>query len=49
MLSARNQFKGRVVSVKTGGVMSEVVIRIAERTRPCPQLEVLRLELQRHG
>jgi len=28
MLSARNQFKGTVVSVKTGSVMSEVVIDI---------------------
>jgi molybdopterin-binding protein len=27
-LSARNQFKGTVVSVKTGSVMSEVVIDI---------------------
>ncbi|MGB7160550.1 MAG: TOBE domain-containing protein [Tepidisphaeraceae bacterium] len=27
-LSARNQFKGRVVSVKGGAVMSEVVIDI---------------------
>jgi molybdopterin-binding protein len=27
-LSARNQFKGKVVSVKAGGVMSEVVIDI---------------------
>lgn len=28
MLSARNQFKGTVVSVKTGAVMAEVVIDI---------------------
>ena len=28
MLSARNQFHGTVVSVKTGAVMSEVVIDI---------------------
>lgn len=28
MLSARNQFKGKVVSVKTGSVVSEVVIDI---------------------
>ena len=28
MLSARNQFKGKVVSVKTGAVMSEVVVDI---------------------
>jgi molybdopterin-binding protein len=28
MLSARNQFKGKVVSLKTGSVMSEVVIDI---------------------
>ena len=27
-LSARNQFKGTVVSIKTGSVMSEVVIDI---------------------
>jgi molybdate transport system regulatory protein len=29
MLSARNQFKGKVVSVKSGSVMSEVVVRVA--------------------
>jgi molybdate transport system regulatory protein len=29
MLSARNQFKGKVLSIKGGSVMSEVVIRIA--------------------
>ena len=28
MLSARNQFKGKVVSLKSGAVMSEVVINI---------------------
>jgi molybdopterin-binding protein len=28
MLSARNQFKGKIVSLKTGSVMSEVVIDI---------------------
>lgn len=28
MLSARNQFKGKVVSVKHGAVMSEVVLDI---------------------
>jgi len=28
MLSARNQFKGKVVSIKRGGVMAEVVIDI---------------------
>jgi molybdate transport system regulatory protein len=28
MLSARNQFQGTVVSIKTGSVMSEVVIDI---------------------
>jgi molybdopterin-binding protein len=28
MLSARNQFKGKVISVKTGAVMCEVVIDI---------------------
>ncbi len=28
MLSARNQFNGTIVSVKTGSVMSEVVIDI---------------------
>ena len=28
MISARNQFKGTVVSVKTGAIMSEVVINI---------------------
>ncbi len=28
MLSARNQFEGKIVSVKTGAVMSEVVIDI---------------------
>jgi len=28
MLSARNQFKGTVVSIRTGAVMSEVVIDI---------------------
>lgn len=28
MISARNQFKGTIVSVKTGAVMSEVVIDI---------------------
>ena len=28
MLSARNQFKGTVVSVKKGGVMAEVVVDI---------------------
>jgi molybdopterin-binding protein len=37
MLSARNQFKGTVVSVKTGSVMSEVVIQIA------PKLEIVAL------
>jgi molybdopterin-binding protein len=37
MLSARNQFKGTVVSVKSGSVMSEVVIRIA------PSLEIVAL------
>ncbi len=37
MLSARNQFKGTVVSVKGGSVMSEVVIRIA------PNLEIVAL------
>jgi molybdopterin-binding protein len=30
MLSARNQFKGKVVAVRTGGVMSEVVIDIGD-------------------
>ena len=28
MLSARNQFKGKIVSIKTGSVVSEVVIDI---------------------
>ncbi len=28
MLSARNQFKGKIASVKHGGVMSEVVVDI---------------------
>jgi molybdopterin-binding protein len=28
MLSARNQFKGRVKSVKLGGVMAEVVVDV---------------------
>ena len=28
MLSARNQFKGKVISIKRGGVMAEVVIDI---------------------
>lgn len=28
MLSARNQFKGRVISLRNGAVMSEVVIDI---------------------
>ncbi len=37
MLSARNQFPGTVVSVKSGTVMSEVVIRIA------PKLEIVAL------
>jgi molybdopterin-binding protein len=37
MLSARNQFKGTVVSVKSGSVMSEVIIRIA------PELEIVAL------
>jgi molybdopterin-binding protein len=29
MLSARNQFKGTVKSVKLGGVMAEVVVTVA--------------------
>ena len=37
MLSARNQFRGTVVSIKSGSVMSEVVIRIA------PGLEIVAL------
>jgi molybdopterin-binding protein len=28
MISARNQFKGKVISIKTGSVMSEVVVDI---------------------
>ena len=28
MLSARNQFKGRVKSVKLGGIMAEVVVTV---------------------
>ena len=28
MLSARNQIKGRIISIKTGSVMSEVVVDI---------------------
>ncbi len=28
MLSARNQFEGKIISVKTGSVMSEVVLDI---------------------
>jgi molybdopterin-binding protein len=28
MLSARNQFQGRIVSVKNGAVMSEIIIDI---------------------
>lgn len=28
MLSARNQFKGKVLSVKTGAVMAEVVVDV---------------------
>ena len=28
MLSARNQLKGKVIAVKTGAVMSEVVVNI---------------------
>lgn len=28
MLSARNQFKGRIVSVKHGAVMSEIILDI---------------------
>ena len=28
MLSARNQIKGRILSIKTGAVMSEVVVDI---------------------
>ena len=28
MLSARNQFKGKVTSVKTGAVMAEVVVDV---------------------
>jgi molybdopterin-binding protein len=28
MLSARNQIKGRIISLKTGAVMSEVVVDI---------------------
>jgi molybdopterin-binding protein len=30
MLSARNQFKGKVKSVKLGGVMAEVVVTIGD-------------------
>jgi molybdopterin-binding protein len=30
MLSARNQFKGKVKSVKLGGVMAEVVIQVGK-------------------
>lgn len=37
MPSARNQLKDKVVSVKSGSVMSEVVIRIA------PELEIVAL------
>jgi molybdopterin-binding protein len=37
MLSARNQFKGTVISVRSGSVMSEVVIRIA------PGIEIVSL------
>jgi molybdopterin-binding protein len=29
MLSARNQFKGKVKSVKLGGIMAEVVVSVA--------------------
>ncbi|MCC6423010.1 MAG: TOBE domain-containing protein [Phycisphaerales bacterium] len=32
-LSARNQFKGKVVSVKSGSVMSEVIIDIGGGNR----------------
>jgi molybdopterin-binding protein len=28
MISARNQFKGKIVSIKTGSVMSEVILDI---------------------
>lgn len=37
MLSARNQFPGTVVSIKSGSVMSEVVIRIA------PEIQIVAL------
>jgi molybdopterin-binding protein len=30
MLSARNQFKGKIKSVKLGGVMAEVVVSIGD-------------------
>jgi len=30
MLSARNQFKGKVKSIKVGGVMAEVVIKVGK-------------------
>ena len=30
MLSARNQFKGKVKSVKTGAVMAEVLVGVGE-------------------
>ena len=29
MLSARNQFKGKVKSVKLGGIMAEIVVSVA--------------------